>query len=288
MESEVTLMAIRIVADSASDIPQEQAREWNITVLPLTIRFGEEEFLDGVTLSHDEFFYRLENNKEFPKTSQITPFTYGKVFKEAVEVGDEVLCFTLSSGVSGSYASACMAAEEAGGKVFVIDTRQFCISEYILVQRAVQLRDAGLSFEELLEKIKEELPQVHVLAAFDTLEYLRRGGRLSAVTAFAGGMLSIKPVLTIEEGVVHILGKARGIKKACDSLLEEAKKIGVIDGSRPICFGYTGNSQESIMAFMERFKDAAKLTMNTPLVRVGATIGAYAGPGAVAVAFFAR
>ena len=281
-------MAIRIVADSASDIPQEQAREWGITVLPLTIRFGEEEFLDGVTLTHDEFFSRLEKQKEFPKTSQITPFTYGQVFKEAVEAGDEVLCFTLSAGVSGSYQSACMAAEDAGGKVQVIDTRQFCISEYILVQRAVELRDAGLSLDELVEKMKEELPQVHVLAAFDTLEYLRRGGRLSAVTAFAGGMLSIKPVLTIEEGVVHVLGKARGLKKACDSLVEEAKKIGGIDGSRPVCFGYTGTSQESILAFMERFKEAAQITIKTPLVRVGATIGAYAGPGAVAVAFFGK
>ena len=136
-------MSIRIITDSASDISQETAGKWGITVLPLTVRFGEEEYLDGVTLPPHAFYEKLAETDTIPKTSQITPYVYGKTFEEAVKAGDEVLCFCLSSGVSGSVQSAQLAAQEYPGKVFVIDTKQFCISEYIIVERAVQLRDAG-------------------------------------------------------------------------------------------------------------------------------------------------
>ena len=279
-------MKIRIIADSASDIPQETAKEWGITVLPLIIRFGQQEYLDGVTLLPDRFFELLEKGGEFPKTSQITPFTYEETFRSALEAGEDVICFCLSSGVSGSYQSACSAAAELGERVHVIDTRQFCISEYVLVERAVQLRDQGLSAPQIVEEIRREMGRVHVLAAFDTLEYLKRGGRLSAMTALAGGMLSIKPVLTIEDGVVFILGKARGVKRACDSLIELIRKYGLVDERMPFCFGYTGNSDAFLQQFASRFRETFGSQAKVPIIRVGATIGAYAGPGAVALAFF--
>ena len=138
-------MSVRIIADSASDISQEWAKDWNITVLPLKVRFGEEEFLDGVTLSNREFYERLIETDEIPKTSQITPFEYRSHFEEAVKAGDQVVCFCLSSGVSGSFQSACVAAQEFEGDVYVVDTQQFCISEAIIVERAVQMRDSALT-----------------------------------------------------------------------------------------------------------------------------------------------
>ena len=281
-------MSISIIADSASDISQETAKEWGITVLPLIIRFGDQEYLDGVTLSPEEFFEHLEKEKDFPRTSQITPYTYGEAFRAGLEAGDEVICFCLSSGVSGSYQSACTAAKEAGPGVYVVDTRQFCISEYVLVERAVQLRDKGLAAEQIVSQIQKEMGRVHVMAAFDTLEYLKRGGRLSAMTALAGGMLSIKPILTIEEGSVYILGKARGVKRACDALIEQIKSHGLVDESMPFCFGYTGSSDAFMQQFAVRFKETFQITKNIPIVKVGATIGAYAGPGAVALGFFSR
>ena len=126
-------------------------------MLPLKVRFGEEEYLDGVTLSNRAFYERLIETDEIPKTSQITPFEYREHFEKAVSSGEQVVCFCLSSGVSGSYQSACVAAQEFEGNVFVVDTRQFCISELIIVERAVQMRDSGMSASEIFAAIQEEL-----------------------------------------------------------------------------------------------------------------------------------
>ena len=286
-------MSVRIITDSASDISQELAKELNITVLPLKVRFGEEEFLDGVTLSNRQFYERLIETDEIPKTSQITPFEYRNHFEKAVKAGEQVICFTLSSGVSGSYQSACVAAQEFEGDVFVVDTQQFCISEAIIVERAVQMRDSGMDAASVFEAIEVEKKDAHVLAIFNTLEYLKLGGRISAAAAFAGGLLSLKPVLTIEDGVVKILGKARGSRNGNNMLTEFAEKLGGIDFERPFCFGYTGFSDETLKKYIH---DSArlyedKIDVNNPdkfrIHKVGATIGTYAGPGAIAVAFFA-
>ena len=281
-------MTIKIVTDSASDIPQALAKEWNITVLPLTIRFGEEEFSDGVTLMPDQFFRKLEAGPHFPKTSQITPYIYNLAFADAVRHGDDVVCFCLSSGVSGSFQSACFAAAGYEGHVFVIDTRQFCISQYVIVKRAVELRDAGFPVAELVTIITEELRHAHVLAAFDTLEYLKRGGRLSGAAAAVGGLLNIKPVLTITDGVVDVLGKARGMRKACDMLMQELEKLGEVDFTKPVCFGCTAGGEEGLHLLMARFREETGCEGDYPQVEVGATIGAYAGPQAVACAFFTK
>ena len=281
-------MAIKIVTDSASDIPQALARAWDVTVLPLAIRFGDEEFQDGVTLTPAQFFRRLEAGPHFPKTSQITPYIYGLAFADAVRHGDDVVCFCLSSGVSGSFQSACFAAAGFDGHVFVIDTRQFCISQYIIVQRAVELRDAGFTVGELVSIITAELSHAHVLAAFDTLEYLKRGGRLSGAAAAVGGLLNIKPVLTITDGVVDVLGKARGTRKACDMLLDELRKLGEADTAKPLCFGCTAGGEEGLHLFRARIHEELGLEAASGSVEVGATIGAYAGPGAIAFAFFTK
>ncbi len=282
-------MAIRIITDSASDISQEKAKEWGITVLPLKVSFGEKEYLDGVTLSPREFYEKLIETDEFPKTSQITPFTYAEEFGKAVKAGDEVLCFCLSSCVSGSYQSACIAAEEFPLSVSVIDTRQFCASEFIIVLRAVQMRDEGRTAKEIDAVIREELKDAHVIAVFNTLEYLKKGGRISSAAALAGNMLSIKPVLTIEEGIVEILGKARGSKKSNNMLTEFVKKKGPIDFDRPVCLAYSGFSNEVLYKYVEDSRDlyaGNELRMQETVA--GATIGTYAGPGAIAVAFFTK
>jgi DegV family protein with EDD domain len=211
-----------------------------------------------------------------------------------VDAGDQVICFCLSSGVSGSYQSACVAAQEFEGKVFVVDTKQFCISELIIVERAVQMRDSGMSAPDIYAAILDELQDAHVLAIFNTLEYLKLGGRISSAAAFAGGLLSLKPVLTIEDGVVKILGKARGSRNGNNMLIEFTQKLGGIDFDRPYCFGYTGFSDETLQKYI---RDSAKLytdkiDISDPsqirIAKVGATIGTYAGPGAIAVAFFSK
>ena len=280
-------MAVRIITDSARDISQAKAKEWGIEVLPLKVRFGEEEFLDGVTLSPQDFYKKLVETDEIPKTSQITPYDYAQVFKEAEDAGDDLICFTLSSGVSGSYQSACMAAEDFSDRIHVIDTKQFCISQLIIVQWAARLRDQGLSAKEIVDRVSEDLKKAHVIAAFDTLEYLKLGGRISSAAAFAGNILMIKPVLTIEEGVVKILGKARGSKNKHNMLMEFVKKTGGIDFSKPVCLGYTGFTDEVLKKYVEDSKELYVGNEDSlQYAEVGATIGTYAGPGAIALAYF--
>ncbi|WP_026527556.1 DegV family protein [Butyrivibrio sp. VCD2006] len=282
-------MSLRIITDSATDISQKQADELGITVLPLKVRFGEEEFLDGVTMPYNKFYERLVESDELPKTSQIPPFEYGEEFGKAVEAGDEVICFTLSSKVSGCYQSACIAADDFDGKVHVIDTLQFCISEAIIVLRAVRLRDEGKSAKEIVDIIEEEKKKARVVAVFDTLEYLKLGGRISSAAAFAGGVLSIKPVITIEDGAVAVIGKARGSKNGNNMLIQYIDKHGGIDFSKPYMLGYTGLSDALLIKYREDSKHIYEGDVaDIPIANVGATIGTYAGPGAIACAYFEK
>lgn len=282
-------MAVRIITDSASDISQEKAKEWGITVLPLKVRFGDEEFLDGVTLSSTDFYKKLVETDEIPKTSQISPYDYSEEFRKADEAGDEIIYFSLSSGVSGSYQSACIAAEDFSDNINIVDTKQFCISEYIIVQRAVQLRDQGLNAKEIIDTITPELQKAHVIAVFDTLEYLKLGGRISSAAAFAGNILMIKPVITIEDGVVMVIGKARGSKNGHNMLMEFVKKTGGIDFDKPICLAYSGFSDEILKKYVEDSKVLYEGQEDKIQYAVaGATIGTYTGPGAIALAYFEK
>lgn len=280
-------MGFHIITDSASDIPQETAARWGVTVMPIHLRFGEEEYLDGVTLSPHQFFEKLVESDEIPRTSQITPYEFGQEFQKAAEAGEGVLCITMSSGVSGTYQSACAAAAPYGDQVIVIDSGQFCISLYVLVEYACRCRDAGKTLEETAALIMKAKKRVHVISIFATLEYLKLGGRISAAAAIAGNILSIKPVITITDGVVDVIGRARGFKKAHKMFADFIGRVGDIDRSMPSCFGYTGFSEDALVKYVNEyavnFKEALRVL---PIVPVGATVGTYAGPDAVALAFF--
>ena len=279
-------MAVRIITDSAGDLSQEYANSLGIQVLPLRVRFGDEEFLDGVTIMPPEFFRRLEE-KVLPKTSQITPYEYGEIFREAVEAGDTVVYICMSSGVSGCWQSACVAAQEFEDRVFVVDSRQFCISEGILAVEAAKMRDEGKSAEEIAAALEKSKGHSHVMAVFETMEYLRLGGRMTAAAAWVSGVLSIKPVLTIDEGVVQVLAKARGMRNGNVVMRKMIEKVGGIDWSRPVMLGYTGREDRRLREFIEDSISAyGEKIKSLPIAKVGACIGTYAGPGAIAIAFF--
>lgn len=280
-------MSFRIITDSASDIPQETAEKWGVTVMPIHTRFGEEEYLDGVTLKPEQFFEKLVKTDEIPRTSQITPYEFGQEFQKAVDAGESVLCITMSAGVSGTYHSACTAAAEYGSSVRVIDSRQFCISLYVLIQYACICRDKGMSMEETGDAIEKVKGRVHVISVFATLEYLRLGGRISSAAALAGNLLSIKPVITVRDGVVEVISRARGTKKALKMAVDFIRQVGGIDESMPRCLGFTGASEVVMTSFLSDHAAAYKdYVSGLTIVPVGATVGTYAGPGAVALAFF--
>ncbi len=280
-------MKVRIVIDSTADIRPELKERFSI--VPLTIHFGEREYVDGVDIDHRKFYEMLVESDVMPTTSQATPAAFDKVFGEAVERGETVVALTIASELSGTYQSAVIAAAEYPGRVFVVDSRTAAIGTGILAELALRLADDGIEAEEIACRLTEERDNVCVVAMLDTLEYLKRGGRISKTVAFAGGLLSIKPVAAIKNGEILILGKARGSKQGNNLLVQQIDAAGGVDFRKPVLLGYTGMSD----ALLEKYvADSHHLwaESETELKRViiGSVIGTHAGPGAVAVAFFRK
>lgn len=280
-------MAIRIITDSASDITQVEAAAWGVQVLPLRTIFGQEEFLDGITIDHETFFQKLIESDVLPTTSQLSPFQYEEPFRQAAEAGDEVVCITLSSKLSGCYQSASIAAEDL--PVVLVDSCNVTVGERLLVERAVQLRDQGLSAQEIGQQLETEKSQIRLIALLDTLEYLKKGGRISSAAALAGSLLSIKPVIAVEDGEIAILGKARGSKNGNNMLMTLVEKNGGINFEMPYCLAYSGLSDALLRKYIA---DSQSLysgrAEHLPVSTIGSTIGTHAGPGAIAVAFFSN
>ena len=280
-------MSIHIITDSASDISASE-RE-NLTVLPMTITFGETEYQDGVTLTHRQFYEMLVESDSLPVTSQIPPFIFEEAMGRIVHNGDTAIVVTISGKLSGTWQSAMTAAAAFGDSVYVVDSENVTIGEHILVNYAFELIDRGMNAAEIVAELNLAKKRIHLVALLDTLEYLKKGGRVSSAVAFAAGVLSIKPVIAIQDGEVVMLGKARGSKQANNLIAEQIQKAGSIDFSMPYLHGYTGLSDALIQKYIE---DNAPLWKNEtdrlPVGSVGGTIGTHTGPGAIAVAWFSK
>ena len=280
-------MNIRIITDSGCDMLPPYAP--NLTVLPLTITFGEESFLDGVELDHHRFYEKLIEGEELPTTSQIAPAAFEEAFQRAVDAGEAVVCVTLSSKLSGTYQSARIAAEGFAGQVWVVDSENVTIGQRLLVERAVELAGQGLDAAQLSARLDQEKKDIRLVALLDTLEYLKRGGRISPSIAMVGGLLSIKPVVAVQDGEVVLLGKARGSKNGNNLLIQLIQKTSGVDFGRPYRLGYTGLDDGLLQKYIA---DSVQLWQDhveeLPVSTVGGAIGTHVGPGAVAVAFFQK
>ncbi len=278
-------MKIRMIVDSTADTTPEVAAR--LTVVPLTICFGEQEYVHGVDITNTQFYEKLVESDVMPTTSQATPYAFEKAFREAVEAGESVVAITLSAKLSGTYQSAVVAAAEFPGKVFVVDSGTVAIGAGILAEYALELIDKGLCADQIAAELEQKKSRIHVLAMLDTLEYLKKGGRISKTVAFAGELLAIKPVVGIENGEIKMLGKARGSRQANNLLVRQIEESGGVDFSRPLLLGYTGLSDVLLHKYI---KDSASLwegnRQQLPYTIVGSVVGTHAGPGAVAVAFF--
>ena len=230
-------MNTRIIVDSSADLLPEVKQR--VHVVPLTLRFDQEEYLDGVTIDHHTFYEKLVESDVVPTTSQASPAAFAAEYEAAREAGEEAVVITVASGLSGTYQSACIAAE-GFDHVHIVDSASVAIGGGILVERALQLLDAGLTAREIAMQLEAEKEKIVVVALVDTLEYLKRGGRISKTAAFAGAMLNIKPVLSVTNGEIQILGKARGSRQGNNLLVQEIEKAGGVDFSRPALLGYTG------------------------------------------------
>ncbi len=277
-------MKTRIIVDSTADLmPGFQDR---VDIVPLTVHFGEEEYIDGVTIDKKTFYEKLVECDVLPTTSQATPDAFAKVFEEVKAAGDEAVVITLSSKLSGTYQSAVIAAEEYDN-IYIVDSGSAAIGSGILVELAFRMLDEGFSASEIAASLEQERKKLIIVALVDTLEYLKKGGRISKTVAMVGGVLNIKPVLSVVEGDINMLGKARGSKMGNNLLVQEIEKAGGVDFSRPVLLGYTGISDALLLKYIE---DSRRIWEgNIDEVRyssIGSVIGTHAGPGAVAVAFF--
>lgn len=276
---------VKIIVDSTADmIPELKSR---VIRVPLTVTFGDNEYIDGVTIDHKRFYEMLIESDALPTTSQATPDGFITAIEQALNEGDEAVIITLSSKLSGTYQSAVIAASEYEGRVYAVDSRSVAIGTGILAELALNAAESGKSAREIAEMLEIQRERVRVIALLDTLEYLKRGGRISKTTALAGGLLSIKPVVELRDGAVEILGKARGSKQGNNLLIKEIEQSGGVDFSMPLLLGYTGLSDALLQKYIE---DSAALwqgnveELHTTVV--SSVVGTHTGPGVVAAAFF--
>ena len=277
-------MAVKIITDSTADLlPHIQQQ---VRVVPLTVHFADEEYIDGVTIDHKTFYEKLIETDVMPTTSQASPAAFAEEF--AALGTDSAVVITIASGLSGTYQSATIAAEEYEN-VFVVDSGSAAIGTGILVELALRLVQQGMDAEQIARRLEKERERVCVVALVDTLEYLKKGGRISKSVALAGSLLNIKPVLSIRDGQIEILGKARGSKQGNNLLAQQIQNAGGVDFAMPLLLGYTGLSDVMLQKYIEDSKhlwEEGTQSLNSTII--GSVIGTHAGPGAVAVAFYKK
>ena len=277
---------IRILTDSASDILPAEAEQLGVTVIPLNVTLDDGTVLrDGVDMTPSAYYEILAGCRKLPTTSQPSPELFENFFLEAAAAGDEVIGIFLSHALSGTYQCAKLAADMANvDNVLFVDSGHVCLSEALLVRLAVQLRDSGKTAGQIAAILEHAKEHLHLVAAIDDLKYLRKGGRLPAAVAVAGGMLGIKPLITIQDGKVAMAGKARGLPGAYVALFKKVEEMGDINPAFPALAGYTVSPRE-VTPIQTYLRD--NLQQEDLLVRqIGCVIGTHAGPGAFGIAFF--
>ena len=240
-----------------------------------------------MNLTHSMFYEKLIESDMLPVTSQVSPFAFEEAYQKVREQGDQAIVVTLSSKLSGTWQSARLAAEGYEDVVKVVDSENASMGQHALVEYALRLIRSGLTFKEIVEKLENDKSRIRLIALLDTLEYLKKGGRISKAAAVAGSLLSIKPVIAIQRGEVAVLGKARGSKQGNNLLAEQIRLTGGIDFGKPFVLGYTGLSDTMLQKYITDHEEFWKADVDTlETSSVGGTIGTHIGPGAIGVAFF--
>ena len=286
-------MKVNILTDSTADLTKEQMKEHDINVYPLNIYFGEEEYIDGVTINHREFFDKLTTCKELPTTSQIPVGKLRDLFLQFTENGEEVVVITLSSKLSGSYNSAVVVRDsldnDRKNRVHVIDSTCVTLSLCNLVLEAAKLRDKGLNGQEIKDEINRIKGNSTLLALIEDYKYLVLGGRLSKSAAFIGNTLNIMPVIEITGGEVVPIKKVRGRKKGYQFIIDKAREYG-IDKDKAFFMGHIDDDEayshfEKYM--LDNFDELKDIDI-LPASNIGAVVGTHAGPHCVGIAFFKK
>ena len=274
-------MPVKVVTDSVADLPPQVVKELGITVIPLNVRFGEEVYRDGIDLTSEQFYQKLTTSKILPVTSVPSPGAFAEAYDKLAEETDEILVIALSAKLSGTYevARQSIGLMKRKCRVEVVDSQWAVMAEGFLVITAARAAQAGASLEELLGIIRDNIPRVDMRAAFDTLEYLRRGGRIGAASAFLGSRLKIHPIITMKDGVVERGGMARSRSKAIDHLYQFTTSYSHIEELAVENAACPDDADLFVEQLSTKFpKERIYRTNTTPV------IGTHTGPGLLLVA----
>jgi DegV family protein with EDD domain len=280
-------MGVRIITDSTSDISAAQAKELGVTVIPLKVLFGDQEYKEGVDITIEGFYDRLVKSEKLPTTSQPSPDDFLTSFLEAKEAKDSVVTILVSGKLSGTVQSATIAKEMTEYEdIHIVDSQITITGLRFLVEHAVKLREEGKSATEIAAALEELKGRIVLLAMVDTLEYLHKGGRLSKSSAILGSLLKFKPIITLQDGVIGVVGKERGTNKGIARILEIIEERGLIDEHYPLYYGYTAEDSKS-RQLRENVEERYGISDST-IHPVGCVVGTHAGPGACVITYVSK
>ena len=276
-------MAVKIVTDSVADLPSQVVEELGITIVPLNVRFGEEVYRDGIDLTAEQFYDKLKQSEILPVTSVPAPATFAEAYNKLAEETDEILVITISSRLSGTYdvASESMGLMKRKCRVEVIDSHWVVMAEGFMVMAAARAAQAGANFDEVVDITHRNMKRVDMRAAFDTLEYLKRGGRIGAAQALLGSILKINPIITLRDGVVHPVGREHSRAKAIDHLYKFARDYSNIEEMAVEDAACPDDAELLVERLDSKFpRERIYRSKTTPV------IGTHTGPGLLMVTVF--
>lgn len=276
-------MGIRLITDSTADLPASMVEQYNIRVLPLTVRFGDQQYKDKEELGSQEFYEKLSQAEELPTTSQIPPETFIQAFQEEIDKGNQIIGIFISSQASGTFQSANIAkAEFPDATIILIDSMMLCMGMGLLVITVARMLQEGKTIEEILAKVEQLKGKIEHLFCVDTLKYLRKGGRIKASTAILGEVLNIKPILNVEDGITQTIGKVRGSKKIIPYYVNHIKQTIDIENTKfmSVCHAVQPELAEKMI---RKIREEINFQGEIIESEVGAVIGTHSGPGVLAV-----
>jgi DegV family protein with EDD domain len=278
------MTAVHLVCDSTADLTAEFRAAHTVRVVPLKVIFGDETFEDGVDIGAEAFYARLAAPGPFPRTSQPVPAEFEAVFRELGADGGAIVCTTISSDLSGTYASATQArAALPDLDIRVVDTRSVAVGHYAAVREAVRVVEAGGDADAVVAAITSVQETLRVLFTVETLEYLRRGGRIGGARALLGSMLDIKPVLEIRDGIIEPVARVRTYPRAIDRVVEEFSHAATAWGGAELVVAHADRPKIAA-ALVERMR--AQASGDPALTVVGPVVGGHSGPGAIGIGFY--
>ena len=277
---------VKILTDSSCDISLERCAELGVELLPITVNFGDQSYRANLGITTEEFYDKLAAAQELPKTAQITPAQFEKIFQPYKDSGDDVVCLFISSKMSGTLQSARVAKNILGAEnILLPDTLNVTFALGLLVEEAVKMRDAGMTGAEIVAKIEELIPRIRLFAMIEDLKYLKMGGRLSATSALVASILGICPIITLKDGLVEVVGKARG-KKAAFAAIRKWVEKEPISSDYCVTMGHA-NVPENCKALQEFLGDLLK-KREVHVCSIGSIVGTHTGPGAVGLAYIKK